>query len=264
MRRFGQPVRDRGGEAIAPLRPNTVFGVRIDCDTNAEAERFIRSGGGKMCAFVNAHCLNVSLEDGGYRDILNRFCDKVWPDGHGVRMAARSLGFTVPENVNGTDLFPQVAAAGGLSFWFLGGRPGVAERALRNAAVAFPASRFLGAADGYRKDWTPVLEAIAKAKPDVLLVGMGVPIQEKWMAAHERELRAAGVGCTLGVGGLFDFVSGRIPRAPVWLRHRELEWVWRLAMEPRRMFRRYIIGNFAFLRQVRKERAMRQASESRG
>ena len=232
------------------LSKSEVFGVRIDCDSNKDAMAAVKAGGGRFFAFVNAHCLNVAYSDAEYRDILNRRCARVWPDGVGVRMAGRKLGFAVPENVNGTDLFPLLAGEG-LSFWFLGGRPGVAEEALRRCAERFPSSRFLGATDGYRSDWDEAIGAIVRARPDVLLVAMGVPLQEKWIAA--RLDRLEGVGAVLAVGGLLDFLSGRIARAPRWVRRLSLEWAWRLAMEPRRMFRRYVIGNFLFLWRVNRE-----------
>jgi len=140
---------------------------------------------------------------------------------------------------------------GGLSFWFLGAAPGVAEEAMRRCRERFPRSRFLGASDGFAKDWNPVIAEISAARPDVLLVGMGVPLQEKWIAAHIGDLK--GVGAVVAIGALLDFLSGRVRRAPVWMRRAKLEWVWRLAIEPRRMFRRYVIGNFLFLRRVGQE-----------
>ncbi|MBR0056990.1 MAG: WecB/TagA/CpsF family glycosyltransferase, partial [Kiritimatiellae bacterium] len=185
-------------------------------------------------------------------EILATRFDRVWPDGTGVRMAGRRLGFAVPENVNGTDLFPLLAREK-LSFWFLGGRPGVAQTALERCAAAFPNARFLGATDGYQHDWDAALEKISAAAPDVLLVALGVTLQEKWIAAHDSRLRHA-AGCTIAVGGLLDFLSGRIPRAPRWMRRAGIEWLWRLAMEPRRMFRRYVIGNVLFLRRLPRRR----------
>ena len=249
VKRFSWKDHARG--IVGELRKSGVFGVRIDCETNAEAVETAKSGDGKFVAFVNAHCLNVAYEDVEYRTILNERCDRVWPDGVGVRIAGRRLGFVVPENVNGTDLFPKIASAGGLSFWFLGGRPGVAEEALRRCSVRFPQSRFIGATDGFQDDWNVAISAIANARPDVLLVALGVPLQEKWIASHLDGLKD--VGCVMAVGGLLDFLSGRIPRAPQWVRRCSLEWVWRLVMEPRRMFRRYVVGNFVFLYRVARE-----------
>ena len=246
VKKFSWPDHAKG--IVAELGKSEVFGVHIDCETNAEAVALIRAGGGRMYAFVNAHCLNIAYNDHEYRDILNNVFDKVWPDGVGVRMAGRRLGFSVPENVNGTDLFPLIASSGGLSFWFLGGRPGVAVKAMERCMKMFPTSRFLGATDGYQSDWSRVLPDIAAARPDVLLVALGVPMQEKWLATHGKHLRD--IGCAIAVGGLLDFLSGRIPRAPRWVRKLSIEWMWRLAMEPRRMFVRYVIGNFMFMHRI--------------
>ena len=245
---------DHAKGLVGQLRRSTVFGVEIDCETNADAVAAVKAGGGRLVAFVNAHCLNIARSDSAYKTLLNDTFDKVWPDGTGIRMAGRKLGFVVPENINGTDLFPRLASEG-LSFWFLGGRPGVAEEARRRCAAQFPQSRFIGVTDGFQDNWDAVLDEIEAARPDVLLVALGVPLQEKWIAAHRDKLR--GVGCVMAVGGLLDFLSGRIPRAPLWMRRRGIEWIWRFAMEPRRMFRRYMIGNVTFLRAIARERSGR-------
>lgn len=110
--------------------------------------------------------------------------------------------------------------------------------------------------DGYQDDWGEAIRRIKSARPDVLLVAMGVPLQEKWIAVHRQDLPE--VGCFIAVGGLFDNLSGRIPRAPLFVRKARCEWVWRLAMEPRRMFRRYVFGNAAFLWRVWRERRRRR------
>ena len=247
---------DHAAGICSLVRNVSVSGVRLDCDTMREAVATVRSGGGKLIAFANAHCLNVASRDAAYATILGETFDKVWPDGSGVRIAGRTLGFAVPDNVNGTDLFPELAASG-LTFWFLGGRPGVAEEAARRCAAKWPASKFAGAAHGYMDDWEGTLREIEAARPDVLLVALGVPAQEKWIVERAERLRAA-AGCTMAVGGLLDFLSGRIPRAPLFIRRMGFEWVWRLAMEPRRMFRRYVVGNAEFLLRLRREARRRR------
>ena len=138
----------------------------------------------------------------------------------------------------------------GHSLFLLGAAEGVAKKAMQNAKLKYPQSAILGAECGYFKNAEAEREAISKinsANPDLLLVAMGVPKQEKWIAAHSRELRC---GAAMGVGGLFDFVSGRIPRAPAPLRKMGLEWTYRLYQEPRRLFKRYILGNPKFLLSV--------------
>ncbi|MBR1835859.1 MAG: glycosyltransferase [Kiritimatiellae bacterium] len=107
-------VRLLDARRAPPPGTPSVFGVRIDADTGADAVGRIRSGGGKFFAFANAHCLNVACRDGRYRRILDEDCDRVWPDGVGVAIAGRALGFPVPENLCGTDLVPAAMAAGGL------------------------------------------------------------------------------------------------------------------------------------------------------
>lgn len=236
---------------VAALPKAEVFGVPIRCETMAEAVDAAMGARGRaprFCAFVNAHCLNLAFGDRDYAAILRR-ADRVWPDGTGVRMAGRHLGFAVPENVNGTDLFPPLiarAAAEGRSVFFYGAGPGVAEAAAANARKAQPALKVAGVCDGFVAD-DEAVRRVNAARPDILLVARGVPLQEKWIAAHLAELDCA---CAIAVGGLFDFVSGRIPRAPAWMRRLGVEWTWRLLQEPRRMFRRYVFGNPLFIWRV--------------
>ncbi len=228
-----------------------VFGVPVHCDTMAEAVRRVTesrfdpvSPRPKYFAFVNAHCLNVAWSDSEYKDILLH-CDRVWPDGTGVRMAGARLGFPVPENVNGTDLFPLLSGR----VFLYGAAPGVAEKAAEAIREKYPKMEVVGCDHGYGDD-RAVIEHVNQVKPDILLVALGVPRQEKWIAVHRDELAA---GCVIAVGGLLDFVSGRIPRAPMWMRRLGVEWIFRLLQEPRRMFRRYIIGNPLFLSRVKRQ-----------
>lgn len=231
---------------LSAFPPSEVFGVPVHCDTMAGALERIRAArdvsSPRFFAFVNAHCLNLAFRDGEYADILRR-CDRVWPDGTGVRMAGAKLGFPVPENVNGTDMFPLLTGR----VFLYGAAPGVAEQAAENARRLYPAMEIVGTADGFG-DARAVIEAVNRARPDILLVAKGVPLQEKWIAAHLSELTC---GCAIAVGGLLDFVSGRIPRAPGWMRRMGIEWVFRFLQEPKRMFRRYILGNPLFLWRLR-------------
>lgn len=246
-------------EELMKRRPE-VFGVPVDVVSQETALRQLdggvakarRSGHCVMFNFVNAHCLNLAYRDPEYRRILEKSA-AVWPDGSGVKLAGRLLGFTVPENVNGTDMFP-LLCAGKYSIWLLGAAPGVAAQAAEQVKIQFPAARIVGSGHGFFADGDDerrLIEAVNAANPDLLLVALGVPKQEKWMAAHLHELRC---GAVIGVGGLLDFISGRIPRAPRLLRRLGLEWCWRLAQEPKRLFRRYVIGNPLFVFRVVKYR----------
>ena len=243
---------EKAAEAFVrlPYRPR-IFGVPCDNVTMKEALEQLAAMVEKRSsfgAFINAHCLNVACRDREYAEILNH-ADAVWPDGSGVRMAGRILRFPVPENVNGTDMFPLLCGRP-YRIFMLGGASGVAEIAMRKARERFPAAQFVGAAPGFFADAAEeraVIASINALAPDILLVAMGVPKQEKWIARHRHELVC---GAALAVGGLLDFVSERIPRAPLWMRRMGLEWCYRLYQEPRRMFRRYVIGNPLFLLRV--------------
>lgn len=233
------------------VRRPRIFGVPCDNVTMSQALTMLDELIGKrsgFAAFINAHCLNVACKDREYAEILNH-ADAVWPDGSGIRMAGRIRRFPVPENVNGTDMFPLICARP-YRIFMLGAAPGVAEKALENARAKFPAAQFVGAASGFFADEAEERAVIARINalnPDILLVAMGVPRQEKWIARHRGELVC---GTAMAVGGLLDFVSGRIPRAPDWMRKLGIEWCYRLYQEPVRLFRRYVIGNPLFLLRV--------------
>ena len=239
----------------------SVFGIPFSNCTKEEAlaklEKMIatarQTGRTAFAAFLNAHCLNLAYRDKEYTTILQQEADVIWPDGIGIRLAGKILHFPVPDNVNGTDLFPKICQHP-YRIYFLGAAPGVAQMAREKATAQFPTAQFVGASHGYFSEEYTAADAIAKINaenPDILLVALGVPAQEKWIAAHRNELQC---GVAIAVGGLLDFISGRIPRAPLWMRNHGLEWLYRLYQEPLRLFRRYVIGNPLFLLRVLKQR----------
>ncbi len=202
-------------------------------------------GRARVLHFANAHTLNLAWSDPSFRAVLTR-ADVVLNDGIGLDLYARLVGERFEKNFNGTDLVPALlehATAGApLRIFLFGGVPGRAEEAARVLEARFPGVIVVGTRHGYAHDGA--LEAINAASPDVLLVGMGNPIQEKWVDAVRHTLD---VGIAMGVGALIDFLSGRVARAPRWVRAARLEWLYRLAREPKRLFRRYVLGNPAFL-----------------
>lgn len=206
-------------------------------------------------AFVNPDCVNIAASNAEYRQSLAS-ADWVCADGIGMKIAGTLLDRPVRQNLNGTDLFPQLCeqlAASGHSVYFLGAAPGIAERASQWALERNPRLRVAGTRSGYftESGEAGVIEAIRASGADVLLVAMGAARQEPWL---ERHLPATGATIGIGVGGLFDFYSGRIPRAPLWLREIGGEWIYRLIQEPGRMWRRYLLGNGIFLVRILKER----------
>ncbi|MCQ8783622.1 WecB/TagA/CpsF family glycosyltransferase [Mangrovibrevibacter kandeliae] len=209
-------------------------------------------------AFLNAHCANLAAERVDYRGALAQFV--VLPDGIGVDIAAQMLfGARFPENLNGTDFVPALLAGIGrpLRIGLLGGEPGIVERAASNFAARLPQHRFLPVADGFfapGEETDTVLAALEAAELDVLLVGLGVPRQELFVARHLDRRHAALV---LSIGALLDFTAGKVSRAPEMVRRARMEWVWRLGMEPKRMWRRYVLGNPRFLGRVAAEKLRR-------
>ncbi|QYJ73422.1 exopolysaccharide biosynthesis polyprenyl glycosylphosphotransferase [Shewanella sp. FJAT-51649] len=205
-------------------------------------------------AFVNADCLNKAYCDPQYHQILNQ-CEAVFADGIGVRMACRWQGVDLKGNLNGTDMLPLLCERlikANLSLYLLGGAPEVAHQAAEQLQCRFPQLKIAGTHHGYfhEADTKQVIKKINQSGAAVLLVAMGAPKQELWLNQYQAKLTPA-VG--IGVGGLFDFYSNRISRAPLWLRQIGMEWIWRLMQEPKRMWRRYIIGNPLFLYRVYKE-----------
>jgi N-acetylglucosaminyldiphosphoundecaprenol N-acetyl-beta-D-mannosaminyltransferase len=208
-----------------------------------------------LSTFVNAHCLNVAARDPEYRAVLAG-AGHVFPDGFGVQLAGRILGRPLRQNVNGTDLFPALCRAlegSNARLYLLGGRPGVADEVRRWIGEHHPGLTVCGARHGHfdESESALVARAIRDANTDLLLVARGVPLQETWLAEH---LGRTGARVGIGVGGLFDFYSGRIPRAPRWMREVGLEWAYRLLQEPRRLARRYLVGNFVFLSSIWQQR----------
>ncbi|HEY5141223.1 MAG TPA: WecB/TagA/CpsF family glycosyltransferase, partial [Methylococcales bacterium] len=141
------------------------------------------------------------------------------------------------------------AAQGGYSLFLLGGLPGIAELTAQAMQQRYPDLLIAGSHDGYftSEQESKVIATINNSGAAILLIGFGVPKQELWLARHREQLQPT---VCLGIGGLFDYYSGRIPRAPVWLREIGLEWTWRLIQEPGRMWKRYLIGNPLFLYRV--------------
>lgn len=213
-------------------------------------QRLVSSGTFTHIAFLNANNANVMARDPEYRDVLGR--SLVLPDGIGVDIAAHFLnGDRFTANLNGTDFVP--AALTFITKPLRVGLLGATSEVLQAAAVNFrkqtPWHEFYEISDGYfdRADPVLILKRIESARIDLLLVAMGTPLQEKWVDKH---LSANHARVVISVGALLDFVSGRVARAPGWVRKMRSEWLYRLWLEPSRLWRRYIFGIPIFLGHV--------------
>jgi exopolysaccharide biosynthesis WecB/TagA/CpsF family protein len=204
-----------------------------------------------LAAYANAHTLNLASRDSGYRAVL-KAADIVLNDGAGLAIAGRVFGRPFPANLNGSDFNPQIleeAAAHGWPVFFLGAKPGVAAEAARRLSERIPGLDVVGTRDGYfRPDESDaVAQEIAATGAGLLMVAMGNPLQEMWLSRH---LASTGARLGVGVGAFLDFTAGVVPRAPAWMNKLGIEWLYRLLQEPRRMWRRYVLGNPLFLARV--------------
>lgn len=201
--------------------------------------------------FVNADCANLSVKNTEYKAVLNR-AEFVFADGIGMKIAGKLLKTGIKQNVNGTDLFPRLCeklSGTGKKIFLLGAKPEIAETVKDWVKTNYPETEICGTQHGYfsTEDEPQILQKINDSQTDLLLVAFGAPRQDVWIAENLSNLE---IKAAIGVGGLFDYFSGRIPRAPQWLREMGLEWFFRFYQEPRRMWRRYFVGNFVFLSRV--------------
>ena len=200
----------------------------------------------------NAQHVVMLEDDPQFREVYEHAA-LVLPDGASLLGAARILGTKLRERVTGIDLFQGLcerAAQNGLRVFLLGGRPGAADLAVKKLRERYPNLIVAGTCrppDAFDKNENLVRDVAQKIRathPDFLFVGLGARMQENWMYQHGRKL---GVPVSVGVGGSFDVVSGFLPRAPKWMQDYGLEWLFRVAAEPRRLWKRYLIGNSRFI-----------------
>jgi exopolysaccharide biosynthesis WecB/TagA/CpsF family protein len=221
----------------------------------AEAQTLYESDQPAWIAVENVHAVNIATADPSHRDVLRR-ADLVLNDGKGVMLGARILGRRFPADLHGNRFTPmilEVAARNGWRVFFLGGAPGVVERAAERLAETYPGLEIVGTHHGFfsEAEDDAIAEKIAAADTTLLLVGMGMPLQERWL---DRNLHRTGARLGVTVGAFFDFQAGAFPRAPSWMNRVGIEWAFRLVKEPRRLWRRYLIGNPLFVYRVIRQR----------
>jgi N-acetylglucosaminyldiphosphoundecaprenol N-acetyl-beta-D-mannosaminyltransferase len=252
------PPRKVGREAerrwMVDYGSRRILGMRVDGTTYAETTAAVtdmaRARSGGMVCVATVHMVMEAFDDPDFQRIVNA-ADRVTPDGVPLVAALRRLGIPQAQRVYGPTLTPivcQHAAELGLAVGFYGGTSEVLDALARELLARFPKLKIPFAyAPPFRPLSEPedaaIVEAIDAAGVEILFVGLGCPKQERWMAAHRESLR-----CTMvGVGAAFDFIAGAKSQAPRWMRRRGLEWLFRLLAEPRRLWRRYLIGNPRFL-----------------
>ncbi len=241
----------------------TILGVEIDAVTMPEAigafQRFVARRQPSLVYSLNVDLCMKIQRDAELRAIY-RAADLVLVDGTPMMWAARFLGCPLPMRVSGSDFLPGfcgVAAREGYRVFLLGAAPGVAERAKSWLESRNPGLNIAGTYAppfGFEQDEhenARIVDAIRHAAPDVLFAAFGPSKQEKWLFRFRNELQ---VPVAMGVGSSFDYLAGRLKRAPTWVQKAGLEWTFRLAQEPRRLCRRYLVDDPPFVYHVLKQR----------
>jgi N-acetylglucosaminyldiphosphoundecaprenol N-acetyl-beta-D-mannosaminyltransferase len=235
-----------------------VLGVRISAIdipmAVGEIGRWISAGERQYVCVTGVHGVMESQRDAALLEIHNR-SGLTTPDGMPMVWAAHRAGAPWVRRVYGPDLMLAVLAEAerrGWSSYFYGGAPGTAELLVERLTERFPTLQVAGTFSPPFRPMTDqedadAVRAINEAGPDLVWVGLSTPKQERWMAAHAGRLQASAL---IGVGAAFDFHAGLLPQAPAWVQRSGLEWAYRLAREPRRLWRRYLRNNPAFVARI--------------
>lgn len=235
---------------VAAAQRVELFGVGVDAvDVDAAvalARAAVQDGRPHQHVVLNAAKVVAMHHDASLRETV-RHCDFVQADGMPIVWLSRLAGRPLPGRVAGADLFERLvatAADDGASVYLLGAQADVVARVADVLRTRHPDLRLAGWRDGFWDDDAEVVAAVRAAAPDYLFVALPSPRKERFLEEHLAEL---GVPFAMGVGGSFDVVAGLVRRAPNWVQQAGLEWCWRLAQEPRRLLRRYLVGNTRFL-----------------
>jgi len=240
-----------------------VLGVDISVVRKVDIHRFIQSAidGSRhdLVLNANAHCLNLAYKRPWLQEFLNS-APIVFADGFGVILAARILGYILPERITYADWIWDLCEeweGKGYGLFFLGAKRGVAEQAASILKQRFLRLNVRGCQHGYfdksedSAENSAVIDRINSSQVDILIVGFGMPLQEKWLRDNYSKLN---VNIALTGGAVFDYVSGKLRRGPAWMTDHGLEWLSRLIIEPQRLWSRYVIGNPLFIYRVLKQR----------
>jgi len=241
-----------------------VLGVHVDQvglgDVLAMIHNAIALDQRALITHVNVRGMQIALENEWFREFLND-ATLVYCDGMGVKLGARLLGLHIPERLTLADWvwqLAELAEVNGFSLYLLGNPPGVAGEAAAHLKSRFSKLYISGVYHGYfdksqgSVENEAVLNRINAEAPDILLVGFGMPIQEKWLQENWERLD---VNIAITVGALFEYIAGNLKRGPDWMTQNYMEWLFRLVSSPRRYGKRYLLDNPLFFYRILRERA---------
>lgn len=240
-----------------------LLGTKVTLCTKNELleaiHHYVKSNQKALVLSGNVHSVNLAYETPWLQEYMNQ-AEIVRLDGAGLRLGARLLGWRTPTRMTWADFAWDLAKFcedENIGLFFLGNRPGVAQRAARKLQEKTPGLRMVGHQHGYfakeagNPETVAVIRAINAAKADIVIVGLGMPLQEKWLRENRAQIEAPVV---MTGGAVFEWLAGVHCRAPNWMMNNGMEWLWRLIIEPKRLWRRYLLGNPLFVLRILKQR----------
>ena len=234
---------------------NTLIDVLSSDETIKLVDKYIRNNEPLHLMGVNADKINELNKNERLKQIVNS-CGVINADGASVVLASRYLGKPLPERVAGIALMMRLVELcenKSYSVYLLGAKQEIVETTAEVLKTRFPKLNLIGYHNGYFKeqDWSNISNILKELKPNIVFVGITSPIKEYLIEYLQND---GNNSVFMGVGGSFDVISGNLPRAPLWMQKSGLEWLFRVILEPRRLFKRYFFGNLAFLKSVWKEK----------
>ncbi|WP_417536714.1 WecB/TagA/CpsF family glycosyltransferase [Methylophaga sp.] len=242
------PNDSRVSQKVAVLKAS------IDAVTWEEAvgkiQAWVEEKSSRYVCICNAHSVVTAAQDPGFYKVIEE-ADMATPDGAPVAWLMRKLGALRQERINGPDLMQRYcfeASARGESIYLYGGSEATLDTLKNELTRRFPGLKIAGAYSPPYRELTPeeqeaAIDSINASEAGTVWVSLGCPKQEAWMAAHRGRVNAV----MIGVGAAFDYHAGTIRRAPLWMQHNGLEWLFRLLTEPRRLWKRYLVTNSLFI-----------------
>ena len=230
---------------------NTFVDALTMDETLEQIQKYIENKECVQHVVINAGKVNLMQKDEELTKIINE-CHLINADGQSIVWASKFLGNTLPERVAGIDIFTElvrISAEKGYKTYFFGAKEEVVTEVIRRFKEQYPNLNIAGYRNGYFKDEDSkiIAEDIKKSGADILFVAFSSPMKEFWIKEHMDIMQ---VPFAMGVGGSFDVIAGKTTRAPKWMQKCGLEWFHRFIQEPRRMFKRYIVGNLKFIKSV--------------
>ena len=238
---------------------NTTIDVLNVQETIDLVEEYVKAKEPLHLMGVNADKINELNKNARLKQIVNS-CGIINADGESVIAASKYLGKPLPERVAGIDLMQSLVGLSeknGYSIYLLGAKKEIVTKTAKVLRTKHPKLRIKGIHDGYfgEEEWGKISDELKRLKPDFVFVGITSPMKEYLIEYLQDD---GNDSVFMGVGGSFDVISGAIPRAPKWMQKRGLEWLFRVSQEPKRLFKRYFVGNWHFIREVRKEKKKRE------